>query len=156
MISCCQCGRAHYHCCFCDAGYKASYQPGKSSTSKPHSLRLSSCWKDSEDTQGTHVCVVLHWTQSIGQRPPSQQGYGHQKGARGLTSWSCWWNILIDFPAVVPVALRKSLASTGTWYHQTLAGGLGCSMFEMVKEAEGERDGGGREGEREYLSMMDV
>lgn len=37
--------------------------------------------------------------------------------------------------------------------------GLGCSMFEMVKEAEGERSWGGeggREGEREYLSMMDV
>lgn len=36
--------------------------------------------------------------------------------------------------------------------------GLGCSVFEMVKEAEGERSGGegGREGGREYLSMMDV
>lgn len=32
--------------------------------------------------------------------------------------------------------------------------GLGCSMFEMVKEAEGERDGG-REGGRERISEYD-
>lgn len=144
---------------------------GKSCTTASHSLCLSSCWKDSVSIQGTHTSVGLHWIQiclcenSIGQRYPSQPAMDTEKEPGHWLLTACWWNVLFDFPATVPVGWEEGPSphchvnttkpwKTATWYWSWL------SNIHDSKGSWGQRERK-RGGERErdiilYLSMMGV